>query len=131
MVTKFEEVDAVIKKAQNGDADAQFELGKLFSEGKIIVQNYGSAFYWFTKACEQNHAKAFQYLGNCYLCGEGVQIDREKALEHFLIFLSEVYMVFSASLILWLSWFFLLLRLCLLLLGILWLFILLWLIIRK
>lgn len=83
MVTKFEEVDAVLKRAQNGDADAQFELGKLFSEGKIIVQNYDSAFYWFTKACEQNHAKAFQYLGNCYLCGEGVQIDKEKAVECF------------------------------------------------
>lgn len=81
MITKFEDVEAVYQKALNGNADAQFEIGKLFSEGKIIKQNFESAFFWLSKACKQNHAKAFQYLGNCYLCGEGVPADAEKAME--------------------------------------------------
>lgn len=60
-----------------------FLLGKCFDDGIGTVQNYKEAVNWYTKAAEQDNAKACNNLGNCYLHGNGVKKDRAKAIELF------------------------------------------------
>jgi hypothetical protein len=42
-------------KANQGDADAQFNLALLYYTGLGIPQDRRYAIYWYTKAAEQNH----------------------------------------------------------------------------
>ncbi|WP_432729210.1 tetratricopeptide repeat protein [Variovorax sp. W6] len=54
--------------ADEGNADAQNDMGQLFSNaGKPKI-----ALYWLEQAARQGHADAMQWLGRCYIGGEGV-----------------------------------------------------------
>lgn len=55
-------------QADAGNADAQNDIGQLFSNaGKPTI-----ALYWLEQAARQGHADAMQWLGRCYIGGEGV-----------------------------------------------------------
>jgi len=56
-------------KAEKGDAQAQFELGKVLW---TTSTNQDEAAKWFLKAAEQNHKGAFSYLGMFFSVEEGV-----------------------------------------------------------
>jgi len=58
--------------AQQGDANAQFELGLMYFMGKVVPQNYVEAAKWYRLAAEQGHAKAQFNLGELYDLGLGV-----------------------------------------------------------
>src|SRR5438045_1882679 len=63
-------------KAENGDAQSQYELGVAFGFGKLGVTNdYAEAVRWFRKAAEQENPAAQDNLGQCYAVGEGVAKD--------------------------------------------------------
>jgi TPR repeat protein len=49
--------------AESGDADAQFELGSLYAEGKLVPNDFAEATNWFNKAGEQGHGEALYFLG--------------------------------------------------------------------
>ncbi len=73
------------KKAEAGDAEAQFYLGNrwhLNSEGVIMVDK-AKKVEWIQKAAAQGHAKAQFNLGWMYADGEGVPKDAVKAVEWF------------------------------------------------
>ncbi len=70
-------------KAEQGDADAQNELGVMYFEGKDMEQDYGKAAKWFLKAAGQGHANAQRYLGFMHYHGKGVAQDYEKAAEYW------------------------------------------------
>ena len=54
-------------KAEKGDAQSQFELGKAFYFGSLgVAKDEVEAVKWFRKAAEQNHAEAQYNLGVCY-----------------------------------------------------------------
>ena len=53
-------------KANQGDADAQFILGLLYSRGIGTPQDTKQAVYWYTKAAEQGHVQAQYKLGRLY-----------------------------------------------------------------
>jgi len=53
---------ATKKKAEKGNAKAQFELGKMFSEGKGAPKDEINAMYWFKKSAEQGFPEAMGYL---------------------------------------------------------------------
>ena len=66
--------------ALQGDAQAQFALGIMYSDGKGVRQNDAEAAKWFRKSAEQGFAKAQYNLGNSYHQGRGVgQSHREAA----------------------------------------------------
>jgi hypothetical protein len=44
--------------AEQGNADAQYELGWMYRSGKGVPQDYKTAFKWYTLAAEQGHAAA-------------------------------------------------------------------------
>ena len=62
---------AFVLRADAGDAEAQNDIGQLFS----IAGKYKAALYWLQQAAQQGHPDAMQWLGRCYLRGEGVPKD--------------------------------------------------------
>jgi uncharacterized protein len=61
--------------AEQGDAEAQFNLGVCYQEGKGVPQDFAEAVKWFHKAADQGLRPAQMKLGVCYQNGEGVQKD--------------------------------------------------------
>lgn len=69
-------VSELLRKAEAGDAEAQFNLGVCYADG----QDYEKAAYWYRKAAEQGLAEAQCKLGMLYALGEGVEIDIKQAI---------------------------------------------------
>ena len=71
-------------KAKSGEAEAQNALGEAYYDGKGVTENLTEAVKWFTKAAEQENAKAEYNLGDCYYYANGVQYrDREEAVKWY------------------------------------------------
>ena len=51
------------KAAEQGLANAQFNLGVMYHKGRGVPQSYEEAAKWFRKAAEQGDTKAIQALG--------------------------------------------------------------------
>ena len=58
--------------AQQGDADAQYNLGVMYDKGHGVIQDYKEAVRLYRRAAEQGHASAQSNLANRYYYGEGV-----------------------------------------------------------
>jgi len=61
--------------ARQGNADAQFQLGSLYSSGLGVPQDYVEAAKWYRLAAEQGEADGHFGLGLLYLKGFGVPKD--------------------------------------------------------
>ena len=61
--------------AEQGHAEAQYNLGSMYAEGRGVPQDYGEATKWFRKAAEQGNAMAQYNLGGMYFRGQGVPRD--------------------------------------------------------
>lgn len=61
--------------AESGDAEAQFKLGSLYAEGKVVPNDFAEATRWFNKAGEQGHAEALYFLGVIHVGGFGTPPD--------------------------------------------------------
>ena len=72
-----------LKKAEQGDADAQFNLGYLYESGRGVSQDYNEAAKWYRKAAEQGHEKAQYNLGVLYGEGRGVSQNSNKRAKWF------------------------------------------------
>ena len=72
---------AVFRRAQQGDADAQHALGLMYANGKGVPHDWTEAVKWFRKAAEQGHADGQVYLGQSYHLGEGVPEDDTEAVK--------------------------------------------------
>lgn len=72
------EIQRLFLAAEQGDADAQYELGRSFfagidfDTGRDFIQDYEQAAKWFHKAAEQGNDEAQVQLGICYANGLGV-----------------------------------------------------------
>jgi len=72
--------EMLLKRAEEGDAEAQNELGDCYYYGEKVEENKDQAFIWYKKAAEQGDADAQYSLGWCYENGEGVVRDAQQAL---------------------------------------------------
>jgi len=61
--------------AEQGDAQAQFELGVMYDEGQGVAQDYQEAVPWYRLAAEQGYALAQNNLAVVYWKGQGVTQD--------------------------------------------------------
>ena len=77
------DIKELINLAENGDANAQYELGVLYFDGEKITQNYTEAVKWFTYSAEQGYAIPHVYLGHCYANGLGVNKSHEEAVKWY------------------------------------------------
>jgi len=66
--------------AQQGDAEAQFNLGVMYSKGQGVAQSYQRALAWYQKAAHQGLAAAQYNLSKMYEDGRGVAQDYQQAL---------------------------------------------------
>ena len=70
----------VLKKALNGDAQAQFELGEMYDLGKGgLYQDREEAFRWYSKAAEKGLPAAQYNLGFMYYNGKGTEKNLDEA----------------------------------------------------
>ena len=65
--------------AEQGDADAQTDLGIMYDNGFGVPQDYAAALKWYRKAAEQGYAEAQHNLGDMYANSYGVTQDYVQA----------------------------------------------------
>ena len=70
-------------QAAQGNADAQYRLGDLYSFGDLVPQDDKKAAQWFEKAAAQGHGGAQNDLGVLYEYGQGVPRDSLRAYMWF------------------------------------------------
>ena len=68
------------KAADQGHADAQFNLGYAYAYGQGVPQDYAQAVAWYRKAADQGNAHAQNNLGHAYRNGQGVPQDYGEAV---------------------------------------------------
>jgi hypothetical protein len=61
-----------VQLAQQGHAEAQFQLAMMYADGRGIAKDYELAASWFDKAAKQGHIEAQTKLGFMYATGTGV-----------------------------------------------------------
>ena len=71
--------------AEQGNAEAQYNLGNMYRKGLGVPQDYGEAVQWYRKAAERENAKAQLFLGNMYFFGQGVSKDYVQAYMWYIL----------------------------------------------
>ena len=75
----LEEAPAKIRKrAEQGDAEAQYNLGWEYFDTDV-AETCREGVRWWRKAAKQGNVKAQELLGDCYLKGKGVLVDEREA----------------------------------------------------
>lgn len=69
-----------LEGAMTGSAEAQNNVGEIYSKGLGTEPDYGMAFQWFKKAADQGYGRAKINLGYLYEQGLGVARDQAAAL---------------------------------------------------
>jgi TPR repeat protein len=68
------------KAADQGNATAQFGIGRLYDNGHGVKQDYAQAMTWYRKAADQGNATAQYNIGVLYDNGHGVKQDYAQAM---------------------------------------------------
>ena len=78
-----QDYEATRHAAEQGDADAQFNLGDMYANGRGVPQDDAEAVRWYRLAAEQGHASAQFDLGFGYANGRGVPQDYAEAVRWY------------------------------------------------
>lgn len=62
----------LIKRAEQGDVEAQFDLAVMYQLGQGVAQNYKEALKWYRFAAMQDHDLSQNNLAAMYYEGQGV-----------------------------------------------------------
>lgn len=102
-------LEPVIKMAAEGNLDCQVFLANHYLNGNTLDRNPQLGFSYYQKAKTQNWPDADFHLGLCYLKGEGVKKDIDKAIDcfnecihtasgfasHAYLYLMDIYMTYE------------------------------------
>jgi TPR repeat protein len=77
------DIPAMLEKAQQGDAQSQYDLGYQYVQGGHVQQDLGQATRWFLEAAEQGHLEGQFRSGMAYAEGYGVDVDQKEAVRWF------------------------------------------------
>ncbi len=69
------------QRAQQGDAESMFELGRACRSGQGTIQDHAVATEWYRQAALRGHAGAMTKLGFAYDSGLGVERDEATAID--------------------------------------------------
>src|SRR5450830_1197872 len=69
--------------AENGLAEAQYNLGQIYSEGKGVPQDYQEAVKWYRLAATRGFLLAQYNLGGMYREGKGVTQNYQEAAKWY------------------------------------------------
>ena len=78
-----ENFSETMKAAEQGNANAQYNLGLAYVNGNGVTKNYDEAVKWCRKAAEQNIAAAQYLLAEMYLQGNGVAQNYAEAMKWY------------------------------------------------
>ena len=76
-------VTEIRRRAELGDAEAQYELGRMYGLGRGVQADDAEAVKWYRKAAEQGDVRGQYKLGQRYDYGEGVQADDAEAVKWY------------------------------------------------
>ncbi len=79
--------------ADQGYADAQYQLGVAYDLGHGVTQDYKVAVKWWERAAEQGVAAAQYNLGNMYYDGQGVTKDNKAAFKWYKLAAEQGYVI--------------------------------------
>ena len=71
------------KAADQGNADAQSDIGVLYQNGWGVARDYAEAMRWYRKAADQGTAFAQNKIGFQYQMGQGVAQDYSEAIRWY------------------------------------------------
>ena len=77
------DIASLREKAEQGDADAQYNLGVMYLHGRGVPQDYVEAAKWYRKAAERGHVIAQTWIGMRYYNGDWVPQDYKEAAKWF------------------------------------------------
>jgi hypothetical protein len=80
----LKELDRWMLQAYEGDREAQFKVGVLFTNDQFKSADLGQSVYWYKQAARQGHAPAQYNLGHQYLTGSGVKRNESEAMKWWL-----------------------------------------------
>lgn len=66
-------IEEIIEKANLGDAEAQYSLGKAYLSGRHVERDCITAVKWLKSSAAQGNEDAMISLGMCYMRGNGVE----------------------------------------------------------
>ena len=69
--------------ADQGKADAQFDIGVMYEKGRGVAQSYQDAMLWYQKAAAQDYAPAEYNLGVLFDKARGVPLDFVEAMRWY------------------------------------------------
>lgn len=69
--------------ADDGNADAQYEIGVCYFDGNNVSQDKAEAFRYFKLSADQGYAEAQYKVGVCYGEGEGVELNKIEAFKYY------------------------------------------------
>jgi TPR repeat protein len=73
-----------LKKAETGDAKAQYYIGLMYSVGEDVPQDYKEAARWLCRSAEKGNVDAQFNIGFMYYNGEGVPKDYKEAFKWYI-----------------------------------------------
>ncbi len=69
--------------AQQGSAEAQYQMGQMMFNGRGTTKNIYGAYPWFEKAAKQGHMKSQAFLGYMHANGVGAKKDEKRAVIYY------------------------------------------------
>ena len=76
-------LDKLIKLAEIGDAEAMYQLGRIYFRGDVVEQDYAKSIAYFKQAAELKNDAALFALGRMYYYGLAVERNYEEAIKYF------------------------------------------------
>jgi TPR repeat protein len=70
-------------RAENGDLDAEAQLGVMYYWGQDAPLDYGKAMFWLHRAADAGQRDAQAKLGAMYFLGQGTAADEAEAIHWF------------------------------------------------
>ena len=77
------DIEKIRKLAENGDANAMYELGALYHNGRGTEQDFKEAMKWYRKAADMGNVWAMLNVGLMYFEGWGVKKDYDEAMKWY------------------------------------------------
>lgn len=81
MLSSCNVINDLKARAEQGDAEAQLDLGWRYQIGDGVPRDFNEAVKWYSMAAEQGLAAAQNNLGFCYQNAYGVTLDHVEAVK--------------------------------------------------
>jgi TPR repeat protein len=72
-------IEGIRQRAEQGDANAQYDLGLHYAVGDQVNEDQSEAARWFAMAAEQGHVRAQSTMATHFWSGTGVRRDPRQA----------------------------------------------------